>query len=311
MLDPTALLRAMPGAMAQGIIWGLMALGVYMTFRVLDMPDMTVDGSIATGGAVTVMLVLHGVHPALAVLAAMCAGAVAGLVTGVLHVLLGIPAILAGILTQISLYSVNLGIMQKANQAVSVDKYPLVVSLRYIPRSIAVAAVLAAALIAALYWFFGTELGCSIRATGCNRAMARAQGVNTGFVTVLMLALSNAVVALSGGLLAQYSGFSDVNMGRGAIVIGLAAVIIGEVIGGALLGKHLNFAGRLSFVVIGGVLYYFIMQIVYWLRLPTDASKLFTAIIVAVFLAVPTLKGKYFAKPAILKAAGKEGDGHA
>ena len=305
MLDPMALLRAMPGACAQGIIWGLMALGVYLTFKILDVADLTVDGSIATGGAVAVMLILAGWSPAAAMAAAFAVGMLTGAVTGVLHVALGIPAILASILTQISLYSINLNIMGKSNQAVSVDKFPLLVSLRYIPKAIAVCLVIAVALICVMYWFFGTELGCSIRATACNKNMARAQGVNTSVITVLTLALSNGIVALSGSLLAQYQGFADVNMGRGAIVIGLAAVIIGEVIGGAVLGKYLNFMGRLAFVVVGGVIYYMVLQIVYWLKLPTDDSKLFTAIIVALFLAVPYLKGKYFTKSSYKKEASR------
>lgn len=301
MLDPMALVRALPGACAQGIIWGLMALGVYLTFKILDVADLTVDGSIATGGAVAVMMILGGFHPSAAMTAAFAVGMLTGAVTGLLHVALGIPAILASILTQISLYSINLNILGKSNQAVSVDKFPLLVSLRYIPRAILISLILTAVLIGVMYWFFGTELGCSIRATGCNKAMARAQGVNTGLITVLTLALSNGVVALSGAMLAQYQGFADVNMGRGAIVIGLAAVIIGEVIGGAVLGKHLNFMGRLIFVVVGGVIYYAVLQVVYWLKLPTDDSKLFTALIVAAFLAVPYLKGKYFTRSSYKK----------
>ena len=198
MLDPMALLRAMPGACAQGIIWGLMALGVYLTFKILDVADLTVDGSIATGGAVAVMLILGGCNPALAMGAAFAVGMITGAVTGILHVALGIPAILASILTQISLYSINLNIMGKSNQAVSVDKFPLLVSLRYIPKAIGISLALTVVLICVMYWFFGTELGCSIRATGCNKNMARAQGVNTGAITVLTLALSNGIVALSG-----------------------------------------------------------------------------------------------------------------
>ena len=294
MLDPMALLRAMPGACAQGIIWGLMALGVYLTFKILDVADLTVDGSIATGGAVAVMLILGGCSPALAMAVAFVVGMLTGAVTGILHVALGIPAILASILTQISLYSINLNIMGKSNQAVSVDKFPLLVSLRYIPKAIAISLALTVVLIGIMYWFFGTELGCSIRATGCNKNMARAQGVNTGAITVLTLALSNGIVALSGALLAQYQGFADVNMGRGAIVIGLAAVIIGEVIGSAVLGKHLNFMGRLAFVIVGGVIYYMVLQIVYWLKLPTDDSKLFTAIIVALFFGGALSEGQVF-----------------
>lgn len=250
-LDPMRLFSALPGNIAQGIIWGIMAIGVYMTFRLLRFSDLSVDGSFATGGAVAVMLIVSGVPAPLAMLAAFGAGLLAGLVTGILHTVFGIPDILAGILTQIALYSINLRIMGgKANQPVSVDKYSLAVSLRNIPKALAVGAVLAVVLIVVLYWFFGTEKGSSIRATGCNPAMSMAQGININSTKVLTLALSNGLVGFAGALLAQYQGFADVNMGRGAIVIGLAAVIIGEVIGEALAGKHLNFFGRLLFVVV-------------------------------------------------------------
>lgn len=298
MLDPMALLRAMPGACAQGIIWGLMALGVYLTFKILDVADLTVDGSIATGGAVAVMLILAGWSPAAAMAAAFAVGMLTGAVTGVLHVALGIPAILASILTQISLYSINLNIMGKSNQAVSVDKFPLLVSLRYIPKAIAVCLVIAVALICVMYWFFGTELGCALRATGANRHMARAQGINTNVATVLGLMISNGLVALSGGLLAQYQGFSDINMGRGAIVIGLAAVIIGEVIFSRVFR---NFALKLLASIIGAIIYYIVMNFVLRLGLSTDDLKLLTALVVAAFLAIPYWKGKYFTKPAVKK----------
>ena len=298
----TSLLNALPGAVAQGLIWGIMAIGVYITYRILDVADLTVDGSLATGGAVCVMLIRAGVSPWPALLCAMLAGMLAGLVTGLFHTKCGIPAILAGILTQLSLYSVNLRIMEsKANQAVSVDKYDLLVSQRYVRTFSPVGELLTknplpllllftAAVIALLYWFFGTEKGCSIRATGANQNMARAQGIDTSANVVLGLMLSNGLVALSGALLAQYQGSSDVQMGRGAIVIGLAAVIIGEVVGRALLGKRLNFYGTLSFTVIGGVLYYAVVVIVLWLKLNSNDLKLFTAIIVAVFLSVPYLR---------------------
>ena len=242
----TSLLNALPGAVAQGLIWGIMAIGVYITYRILDVADLTVDGSLATGGAVCVMLIRAGVSPWPALLCAMLAGMLAGLVTGLFHTKCGIPAILAGILTQLSLYSVNLRIMEsKANQAVSVDKYDLLVSQRYVRTFSPVGELLTknplpllllftAAVIALLYWFFGTEKGCSIRATGANQNMARAQGIDTSANVVLGLMLSNGLVALSGALLAQYQGSSDVQMGRGAIVIGLAAVIIGEVVFGKL-----------------------------------------------------------------------------
>jgi putative ABC transport system permease protein len=255
-LNPLYLLSALPGSVAQGLIWGIMALGVYITFRLLNFADLTVDGSFATGGAVTVMLVVAGFPVPVALLIAVLAGLAAGLITGMLHTTLGIPPILAGILTQIALYSVNLHIMDmSANQPVNVQKYRLLVSLKEIPKSIVVGVIFVIVLIAILYWYFGTEQGCSIRATGCNPAMSKANGINIDFTKVLALSLSNGIVCLAGGLMAQYQGFADINMGRGAIVIGLAAVIIGEVFGDALFRSHINFAIRMTFVVLGGVVY--------------------------------------------------------
>lgn len=298
------LVSRLPGGVAQGIIWGIMALGVYITFRLLDVADLTVDGSFTTGGAVTVMLIIAGWPAWAALLAAVVAGLLAGLVTGLLHTKLGIPAILAGILTQFALYSINLRIMSmKANTPVNPDKYSLFLTLRSVPGAIWKGLLLAAVLIALLYWYFGTEQGSAIRATGCNPAMSKAQGINISVTKVIALSLSNALVALSGGFMAQYQGFADINMGRGAIVIGLAAVIIGEVIGEALLGKHLNFFGKLTFVVIGGIIYYIVVGIVLWLKLPSNDLKLFTAVIVAIFLAVPYLKGQ--SKSSFKKAAKK------
>ena len=305
-LDPLALFRSMPGAFAQGMVWGLMALGVYITYRLLDFADLTVDGSLATGGAVAVMLIRGGMSPWAALIFAFLAGMVAGFITGILHTALGIPGILASILTQISLYSVNLGIMGKANQAINVDKYPILISLRRIKNvpitqnTILIVALFIVVIIAVLYWFFGTELGCSLRATGCNPNMSRAQGINTDFCKVLGLMISNGLVALSSALLAQYQGFADVNMGRGAIVIGLAAVIIGEAIFGRIFR---NFALRLLAVIFGSILYYLVLQIVIWMGIDTDLLKMLSALVVAVFLAVPYWKGKYFAKPA--KRGGK------
>lgn len=292
-LNPMNLINALPGSIAQGIIWGIMALGVYVTFRLLDFADLTVDGSFATGGAVTVMLTLAGVPLPLALLVAVLAGIAAGLTTGLLHTVLGIPPILSGILTQIALYSVNLHIMgMAANKALSVQKYNLLVSLMDTKRSILVAGLFAFALIALLYWYFGTEQGSSIRATGCNPSMSKANGININFTKVLALAISNGLVGLSGGLMVQYQGFADINMGRGAIVIGLAAVIIGEVLGEGILRKQMNFAFRLVFVIMGGVIYYIVVGIVLWLKLNSNDLKLFTAIIVAIFLAVPYLQGR-------------------
>ena len=306
-LNPQSLMNALPGGIAQGLIWGIMALGVYVTFRLLDFADLTVDGSFATGGAITVMLILAGVPIPVALLLAVFAGMLAGLVTGLLHTTLGIPPILAGILTQIALYSVNLHIMgMAANKALSAQKYNLLISSMHLQKAILTASIFIAVLIIILYWFFGTELGSSIRATGCNPAMSKANGININFTKVLALSLSNGIVCLAGGLFAQYQGFADINMGRGSIVIGLAAVIIGEVFGDALLRKYMNFAFRLAFVVLGGVIYYIVVVIVLWLKLNSNDLKLFTAIIVATFLAAPYLQGKRknsFARTAKASAA--------
>ena len=294
------LINALPGAAAQGLIWGIMAIGVYITFRVLDIADLTVDGSLCTGGAVCIMMMLGGQNVWVALLCSLLAGMAAGLVTGLFHTFMGIPAILSGILTQLGLWSVNLKIMGKANQAINVDKYKLLVSLRFVKgvaltkNTIFVVAVAIVILIAILYWFFGTELGCSLRATGCNPNMSRAQGINTDVCKVLGLMISNGLVALSSALLAQYQGFADVNMGRGAIVIGLAAVIIGEAIFGKIFR---NFALRLLSVAFGSILYYLVLQTVIWLGIDTDLLKMLSALVVAIFLAVPYWKAKYFSKP--------------
>ena len=303
-LSPLALLRSLPGACAQGLIWGLLALGVYITYKLLDFADLTVDGSMATGGAVAVMLIRAGMNPWLALIFAFLAGMAAGFITGMLHTALGIPGILASILTQISLYSINLNIIGSSNQAVSVDKYSLVVSLRYISDSTAskirmftTCILFCVVLVAILYWYFGTEQGHAIRATGCNRQMARAQGINTDFHTVLALMISNGLVGLSGGLYAQYQGAADVNMGRGAIVIGLAAVIIGDVLFGKMCaGKKIAFAYTLLSVIAGAILYYLVLSVVLWLKFPSDDLKLFSAIVVAIFLSIPYLKAKHSRK---------------
>ena len=296
----------MPGSVAQGLIWGIMALGVYITFKILNFADLTVDGTLGTGGAVAVMLILNGFPPSVALVFAFAAGMLAGLVTGILHTVLGIPDILSGILTQIALYSVNMNIMGRSNQAVSVDKYNLVVSLRYIPAAIVTTILFLVVIIGVLYWYFGTEQGFTIRATGCNPNMSRAQGINTNFAKVLALVISNGLVGLAGGLYAQYQGNSDVNMGRGAIVIGLAAVIIGEVLGEAIFGKRLNFIGRLAFVAIGAIIYYVVIAFVLWLGLPSEDMKLFSAIVVAIFLAIPYLRGK--SKTSFKRAAKNGGN---
>jgi len=292
------LLSALPGSVSQGLIWGIMAIGVYVTYRILDVADLTVDGSFATGGAVAVILILNGCNLWLAMLAAFVSGLIAGAVTGLLHTFMGIPPILAGILTQLSLYSINLKIMGKANQSINVNQTDLLVSLRWVKEfafhnPIITVGIVLIVLIAVLYWFFGTEMGCSIRATGINQNMSRAQGINTSFNKVLGIMLSNGLVAFSGAFLAQYQGFADVKMGQGAIVIGLAAVIIGE----ALLGKIFkNFALRLLSVAIGSIIYYIVIQTVITLGFDANLLKLLSAAIVAIFLAIPHWKRQYAEK---------------
>lgn len=309
-MEIVKLLNALPGAVSQGVIWGIMAIGVYITYRILDVADLTVDGSIATGGAVAAMLIISGCNVWVALAAAFVAGMLAGFVTGVFHTFMGIPAILSGILTQLALYSINLRIMgNKANVALSVNKYNLLVSSRNaralsLENPLIVLAIFTVALIAVLYWFFGTERGCSLRATGANANMARAQGINTNFDKVIGLMLSNGIVALAGGLLTQYQGFSDVGMGRGAIVIGLAAVIIGEVVFSKVF--H-NFGLKLLAVSLGAIIYYIVIQVVLWLGLNTNDLKLLTALVVAIFLATPYWKAKYFTK----KRESKGDAGHA
>lgn len=296
-MDISVLLSAMPGAAAQGLIWGIMAIGVYITYKILDVADLTVDGSLCTGGAVSIMMMLNGYNVWVSMLAALAAGMLAGLVTGILHTFMGIPAILAGILTQLALYSVNLKIMGKANQAISVMNYDLLVSLRHVKNvplyqnSIFVVSIFCIVIIGILYWFFGTELGCSLRATGCNPNMSRAQGINTNWNVVLGLMISNGLVALAGALCSQYQGFADINMGRGAIVIGLAAVIIGEAVFGKIFK---NFGFKLLSVSFGSIIYYLVLQVVIWRGIDTDLLKLLSALVVAVFLAIPVWKEKYF-----------------
>ena len=299
---------ALPGACAQGLIWGIMAIGVYLTYRILDVADLTVDGTMATGGAVCLVLMTHGVNLWVALLCAFLAGMLAGLVTGVLHTFMGIPAILAGILTQLALFSVNLRIMgSKANVAINPDNYTLLVSLRNVKKlvpqnPILVVAVFTVVVIALLYWFFGTELGSSIRATGANANMSRAQGINVDFNKVLGLMISNGLVALASALYCQYQGFADVNAGRGAIVIGLAAVIIGEVVFSRIFR---NFALKLLSVALGAVIYYIVIQFVLTAGLNTNDLKLITALVVAIFLAIPYWKGKYFRAAVKTKKEGR------
>lgn len=291
--------NSLPGDITQGLIWGIMAIGVFITYKILDFADLTVDGSLGLGGVTAVVLITNGVPVPVAMLIAFLAGCAAGLVTALLNTMLGIPGILAGILTQLALYSVYLDINGKANAPVSVDKYPLVISSRYVTagnqaidiiRTVGTALLFVVVIIAALYWFFGTEYGMSIRATGCNSAMSKAEGINTKRTTIVALVLSNGFVGLAGALLAQYQGFADVNMGRGAIVIGLAAVIIGMVLGDVILRKHFNFVGKLAFTAIGAIVYFVVLRIVMLIGLSTDNTKLFSAVIVALFLAVPYIQ---------------------
>ena len=299
-MNIVALFNALPGGCAQGLIWGIMAIGVFITYKILDLADLTVDGTMCTGGAVCVVMMMNGHSVGFSLFCAFIAGMLAGLVTGIFHTTMGIPAILAGILTQLGLYSINLRIMgNKANVALVTDKYDVLVSMRYLKNvvfyknTLFVVAVIIAVLIVILYWFFGTELGCSIRSTGSNENMSRAQGINTDLTKIIGLMLSNGIVALSSGLLAQYQGFADINMGRGAIVIGLAAVIIGEV---AFSKIFHNFALKLLAVVIGAILYYIVIQVVLWLGLNTNDLKMLQALVVAMFLAVPYWKNRYFKK---------------
>ena len=301
----SSLFGALPGVASQGLIWGLMSIGVYITYKILDIADLSVDGSICTGGAVCAMMMLSGQNVWVSMLVATIAGMLAGLATGIFHVFMGIPAILAGILTQLSLYSVNLLILGKANVALPVRNFKVLISMQYLrdvplyKNTVFITALFNIAVILLLYWFFGTELGCSIRATGCNIKMSKAQGINTDMTKILGLVMSNGIVALSGALLTQYKGFAVVGMGRGAIVIGLAAIIIGE----ALFGKLLkgNFALKLLQVSLGGIVYWLVYQAVILAGLKSDLLKMLSAIVVAIFLAVPHLKEKYFSKSSYKK----------
>lgn len=301
----TQLLNAIPGALAQGLIWGVMAIGVYITYKVLDIADLTVDGSLCTGAAVCTMLLLAGHSPWIAMLCAVLAGLLAGTVTGLLHVLLGIPPILAGILTQMVLWSVNLKILGKANQALPARSIDVLLTQMNIPAALPVLLGWAAVLVTLLVLFFSTELGCALRATGCNPVMSRAQGVNTGLMKVIGLALSNAVVAMSGGLLCQYQGYTDVNMGRGAVVIALAAVVIGQ----AVLGRHGgHMAAQLGGVVLGAVIYYIVYQVIIFAGFDTDLLKMFSAVVVAVFLGVPHVRDQIRTNSRIKKGGSRHAE---
>ena len=296
-------LNACPGAVSQGIIWGIMGVGVFITFKVLDYADLTVDSSLCTGGAVSAMLIGMGMHPVLTLVFATLAGMAAGAVTGLLHTKLEIPAILSGILTQLALYSINLRIMGRAN--VSLLGQPTMITLLDIPQAILVGGLVAVVMIAVLYWFFGTEIGCAVRATGDNGNMARAMGVNTDTMKVLGLTISNGMVGLAGALLAQYQGYADVQSGRGAIVIGLASVIIGEV----LIGRRANFAVRMGSIIVGSIVYYVIISFVLQLGLNTSDLKLFSALVVAIALAIPSLRQKLALRQKLSLRGGAAGKG--
>ena len=295
------LFGAIPGAVSLGLVWGIMAIGLYITYKILAISDLTVDGSICTGAAVCTMLMTAGVNPWVAMLCATLAGGLCGLVTGFLHTVLDIPAILSGILTQLALWSVNLKIMGQANRPLSARNFPVIITQMKTEEAIVMLLIIAGAIIGFLYWFFGTELGCSIRATGCNLNMSRAQGINTELNKVLGLVLSNALIALSGALLAQYQGFADINMGRGAIVVGLAAIVIGEVLFSKIAR---DFAVRLCGALLGGVVYYMVYQVIVFLGLDTDLLKMLSAVVVALFLGIPNFRNKYFSRLNTKRAKG-------
>lgn len=299
MLDFSLFLSSMPGAIAQGMIWGLMAIGLYISYKILDFADLSVDGSFTTGGAVFVVSVLNGVNIYLAMLFAFLAGCAAGLATGIFNTKFGIPPILAGILTQLGLYSINLriigqdftpkGMDVKALESIPRGLFTPIISSMYTNRSLISLAIIVVLIIGILYWFFGTELGHSIRATGSNKNMAKANGINIDANTIIALVLSNGIVALSGAAFAQYQGSAEVSMGQGAIVIGLAAIIIGEVIFGKIFK---NFASKLLGAGLGGVIYYIVIQTVVNVGFNTNDMKVLTALVVALFLGVPYWKSK-------------------
>lgn len=298
------LLGVLPYAVSEGLIWGVMALGLYITNKILDFSDLTVDGSIVTGAAVCAVMMMQGVNPWVAMLCAMLAGGLCGLLTGGLHTVFGIPPILSGILTQLMLYSINLKIMGQSNLYLQSYLYPVIITIgdvRSDPWSV-IGTLLAIVfiMIAVYYWFFGTALGCSIRSTGCNINMSRAQGINTDFTKILGLVIANAFVALAGALLAQYRGPVTLTMGQGAIVIGLAAIVIGDAIFSKIAR---NFAVRLLGVVVGSVIYFSVYQIIIYMGVEADLLKMLSAVVVALFLGVPHIKNKIMAKIHIRRRA--------
>ncbi len=302
-----SILLAMQGALSQGVLWGLMALGVYITYRILDIADLTVDGSFATGGAVCAVCVVNGVDPILALLLATIAGAVAGFVTGFLHTKCEIPAILAGILTQIGLYSINLRIMGRSNTPLLKSdtlfkNISEMTGLSSTWTALIIGIIVSIVIVAILYWYFGTEIGSAIRATGNNEQMVRALGVNTSVTKILGLMIGNALISLSGALVTQSQGYADIKMGIGAIVIGLASIVIGEVI----FGQKGNFAFRLTSIIVGSIIYRIIVAIVLQMGMNTDDLKLLTAILVAIALSVPVLISKRNQVAMYKKLTGKE-----
>ena len=287
--------NALPGAIAEGLIWGLMAIGVYISYKILDIADLTVDGSICTGACVCAVLIGLGVPAWVSVLAALLAGAVTGVVTGLLHTALGIPSILAGILTQLMLYSVNLFILGgKSLYYVDHRSFDLILHMSDNPAAIVSLALIVTATIVGLWLFFYTEIGLTLKSTGDNPDMSRAQGVNVKLNKVVGLAIANGIVAMAGALLAQYKGSANINDGRGAIVIGLAAIFIGLSVS---LKIKPNFVVSLIGVIGGGIVYYIVYNFVILMGLKTDYLKMLSAIIVALFLAIPYLKSEYFSKP--------------
>ena len=302
-----SVLLAMQGALSQGVLWGLMALGVYITYRILDIADLTVDGSFATGGAVCAVCVVNGVDPILALLLATIAGAVAGFVTGFLHTKCEIPAILAGILTQIGLYSINLRIMGRSNTPLLKSETLFkniseMTGLSSTWTALIIGIIVSVVIVAILYWYFGTEIGSAIRATGNNEQMVRALCVNTSVTKILGLMIGNALISLSGALVTQSQGYADIKMGIGAIVIGLASIVIGEVI----FGQKGNFAFRLTSIIVGSIIYRIIVAIVLQMGMNTDDLKLLTAILVAIALSVPVLISKRNQVAMYKKLTGKE-----
>lgn len=291
MITLANLISRIPGGATQGIIYGIMAIGIYLTYKVLNISDLTADGSFATGGAVSIILIVSGVNSIISLLIAFLAGIIIGTVTGLLHTKGKIPAILAGILVQFGLYSINLHILNgSANVSANPDRFSLLISMRDISRAFITVLLISILLIIILYWYFGTEQGCAIRATGCNPHMARAQSINVDKCKIIGIALSNGIIALAGGLMGQFQGFTDINMGRGSVVIGLAAIIIGEILLKLLKRNTASFYTKLFSVIVGGIIYYLIMTIILWLRINSNDLKLFTAIIVALFLIIGNKK---------------------